>query len=70
MKLPQYPDEATYRCCIDFNGGVAIAEMLGRTNYMALVGGGKQPKFPQHKVGRPVGSNGVELQHRLIASAR
>lgn len=39
---------------IDFNGGIAIAQMLGRTNYMALVGGGKQPKFPQHKVGRPV----------------
>ncbi|MCJ1372136.1 Phosphatidylinositol 3,5-bisphosphate-binding protein [Loxospora ochrophaea] len=34
----------------DFNAGVGIAEMLGRANYIALVGGGKQPKFPQNKV--------------------
>lgn len=34
----------------DFNAGIAITEMIGRTNYLALVGGGKQPKFPQNKV--------------------
>ena len=27
-----------------------MAQMLDRTNYVALVGGGKQPKFPQNKV--------------------
>jgi WD repeat-containing protein 45 len=52
---------------IDFNAGVGAVQMLGKANFIALIGGGKQPKFPQNKVsdGGPwhlaIHTNGVQV---------
>jgi len=41
---------------LDFNAGIGVACLLGKANYVALVGGGRQPKFPQNKVGKLLAS--------------
>lgn len=34
----------------DFNAGIGLVRMLGQSNVLALVGGGRQPKFAQNRV--------------------
>lgn len=53
---------------LDFNAGIGFAVMLGQSNYLALVGGGKQPKFPQNKVCRWLHAPRMALGFVLTAS--
>ena len=43
-------EKCQLRVSRDFNAGIGTVEMLGKANFIALIGGGKQPKFAQNKV--------------------
>lgn len=43
-------DPCAIRVSRDFKAGIGAAEMLNRANYIALVGGGKNPMFQQNRV--------------------
>lgn len=45
------PFRETYRRLFS-NGGIGIVEMLFRCNLLAIVGGGRNPRFPTNKVMR------------------
>ncbi|ESX03633.1 SVP1-like protein 2 [Ogataea parapolymorpha DL-1] len=44
------PMELRMKRTFSTNGGVGLIAMLHRTNYVALVGGGRQPRFPVNKL--------------------
>ncbi|KAL2150126.1 hypothetical protein VTH82DRAFT_7802 [Thermothelomyces myriococcoides] len=45
-----HAETCTLRTTRDFNAGVGLVQMMGKANYVGLVGGGRQPKFAANKL--------------------
>ncbi|KAK3364520.1 WD40-repeat-containing domain protein [Lasiosphaeria hispida] len=45
-----FAETCALRTARDFNAGVGLVQMMGKANYLGLVGGGKQPKFAGNKL--------------------
>ncbi|KAK4102355.1 WD40 repeat-like protein [Parathielavia hyrcaniae] len=45
-----HSETCSLRTARDFNAGVGLVQMMGKANYVGLVGGGRQPKFAANKL--------------------
>ncbi|KAK4157372.1 WD40-repeat-containing domain protein [Chaetomidium leptoderma] len=45
-----HAETCALRTIRDFNAGVGLVQMMGKANYVGLVGGGRQPKFAANKL--------------------
>ncbi|KAL2262288.1 hypothetical protein VTK26DRAFT_1840 [Humicola hyalothermophila] len=43
-------ETCSLRTARDFNAGIGLVQMMGKANYVGLVGGGRQPKFAANKL--------------------